>query len=268
MVVGMALSAVTGVFKAIGKTKKATWGAMKGAYGAAKGAAGPMGAIASALKVFAPIMKVVNALFKFLGATILKTVLPAMRPLLEMLASPIMLALMEDIGKIIGIALIPAFEVLTTVLKVVAPVLKNVTEFFLKNKSALTALILVISPLLGILLLLKNSWGSITGVLKTAANGFIWFVNAIIKGINLLMNSITFGLWGDIPILPSLQHGTSSVPRTGPYLLHKDEAVITAKDNRKGRGEIHVHIDLRNAVVDNVDRLSQKIAEAVLIQIG
>lgn len=58
------------------------------------------------------------------------------------------------------------------------------------------------------------------------------------------------------------------VPRTGPYILHAREEVIEANKRGRGRGEIHVHIDLRNAVVDNVDRLTQKIAEQVLIQIG
>ena len=56
------------------------------------------------------------------------------------------------------------------------------------------------------------------------------------------------------------------IPRTGPYLLHKREEVIPA--NRRGSQGITINIDLRNAVVDNVDRLSQKIAEQVMIRIG
>lgn len=67
--------------------------------------------------------------------------------------------------------------------------------------------------------------------------------------------------------LLSYHKGTPYVPQTGAYILEQGEAVISRRDNR-GRGEIHIHIDLRNAVVDNVDNLSQKIAEQVLIQIG
>ena len=287
MAIGMALSAVTGVFKAISKTKKGTWKAMKGAYGAAKGAAGPMASIAAALKVFAPVIKVVNALFKVLGASILKTVLPAMQPLLDMLTSPIMLALMEDIGEIIGIALIPAFEILTTVLEIVAPILKKVTEFFLENEWALNLLILAMSPLLFTLKMLTENWDAIVGVLEIVGNAIVSFINFVIGGVNLLMNTLTAGLWADIPLigqaiaaaatvpegvptkmLDFYQYGTDFVPRSGPYHLTRGEAVVTAGDNRRGKGEIHVHIDLRNAVVDNVDRLSQKIAEQVLIQIG
>ncbi len=63
------------------------------------------------------------------------------------------------------------------------------------------------------------------------------------------------------------QLGTSYVPRTGPAIVHRGEEIIPA--NRRGsRGEITINIDLRNAVVDNVDRLSQKIAEQVMIRIG
>ena len=266
MVMPFILKDVMGVFGPIAKTKKATWKSMKGAMGAVKSAAGPMASIASALQVFAPVMKTVNALFKILGAVILTAVLPAMQPLLDMLTSPEMLALMTDIGEIIGIALIPAFELLTIILKAVTPTLKMATEFILKNKWALIALTLVISPLLGILLLLKNSWGAITGVLKAAGNAFVWFINAVIGGINTLMNSLTFGTWADIPTIPKLHSGINYVPRTQPYLLERGEAVIAK--GKASRGEIHVHIDLRNAVVDNVDRLSQKIAEQVLIQIG
>jgi len=258
---------ITGVFTAIAKTKAKSWKAMKGAMGAVKSAAGPMGAIANALKVFAPIMVVISALFKVLGASILKTVLPAMKPFLDMLTSPIMLALMEDIGKIIGITLIPVFEILTVILKAVAPVLKNVTKFILENEWALNLLILALSPLLFILKNLTNIWAFVCNSLKVVGNAFIWFINAIIDGINFLMNAITFGLWGDIPTIPYLHSGIDSVPRTGPYILEKNERVISAKNN-KGTSEIHVHIDLRNAVVGNVDRLSQRIAEAVLIQIG
>jgi len=257
---------ITGVFSAIAKTKAKSWKAMKGAMGAVKSAARPMASIANALQVFAPIMKVVNALFKVLGGKILVALLPVLEPLLAMLSSPEMLALMTDIAEIIAISLEPAFEILTDVLKISIPILKKVTEFILKNEWALNLLILVLSPLLFLLKLLTDNWDDIAAVLKVVGNAFIWFVNAIIDSINTLMNALTLDTWANIPNVPYLQRGTPYVPRTGPYILHRGEEVIPA--GKKGKGEIHVHIDLRNAVVDNVDRLSQRIAEAVLIQIG
>ena len=73
---------------------------------------------------------------------------------------------------------------------------------------------------------------------------------------------------GFIPNIGGYQFGTSYVPQSGPYHLTRGEAVISAKENRQGSGGININIDLRNAVVDNVDRLSQKIAEQVMIRIG
>jgi len=286
----VAISAIIGpAFQALSKVKKGAWTAMKGAMGSVKSAAGPMSSIMNSLKILQPIMKIISALFMVLGATVLKTVLPALQPLLNMLASPVMLGIMEDLGTIIGIALIPVFQILTATLEVVAPIIKSITGFFIENKDAMNLLILAMFPILGVLKLLTENWTAIWGVLKNVgtfiknvflgawnllinslkfvANGFIWFINAIIGGINLLMNFLTAGLWGDIPSIPLLHSGTPYVPRTQAYILEQGEGVISRRDNR-GRGEIHIHIDLRNAVVDNVDNLSQKIAEQVLIQIG
>ena len=76
-------------------------------------------------------------------------------------------------------------------------------------------------------------------------------------------------IFEEYTLFDTFQHGTPYVPKSGPYHLTRGEAVISAKENRQGsRGEITINIDLRNAVVDNVDRLSQKIAEQVMIRIG
>lgn len=294
--VGAILQGVSGVFNSISKTKKASWKAMKGAMGAVKGASGPMAAIGKALKVFAPILKIVNALFKYLGAVILTMVMPALVPLLEYLSSPLMLSLMHDIAEIIAIALIPGFELMTEILKVVIPVLKQATQFILENKWALDLLILVLFPLLGVIRLLTQSWdnisktlqkvwgvlvnvgnyiknvlinvwNSLTNGLKMVANGFIWFINTLIDGINVLMNAISLGYWNDIGKIPYLQRGTNYVPYSGLYHLHKGEEVIPAHKTSSSNG-IVINIDLRNAVVDNVDNLSRRIAENVLMQIG
>ena len=277
---------LTGVFNAIAKTKKATWKAMKGAYSAAKGAAGSMVAIANALKVFAPIIKVVNALFKVLGAAILITVLPAMRTLLDVLTSPTMLALMEEIGKTIGIALIPAFKALETILKEEG-LIRNVKELALQILGLVGAVLVpgfitgIVNLVGGLVSLAAVIIGALVpiiswlGTLNPSEIARLFYVLGL--GISTLLGIMMGGpiggliaaaAWGiGMSGLLSYQHGTPYVPRTGPYMLHRGEEVIPAKE-RKGKGDVHVHIDLRNAVVDNVDRFSQRIAEAVLIQIG
>lgn len=257
---------ITGVFTAIAKTKAKSWKAMKGAMGAVKSAAGPMASIANALQVFAPIMKVVNALFKVLGGKILVALLPVLQPLLDMLSSQEMLDIMDDIAEVIALYLKPAFVLLKDALKIILPILGKVTASFSKNKGVLDSLLLALDPLLDFLEKFENKWGVISQVLNEIGNGFIWVFNAFINFINLLMNALSFGAWADIPEVPYLHRGIDYVPRTGPYILEKGESVT--EKGKRGRGEIHVHIDLRNAVVDNVDRLSQRIAEAVLIQIG
>ncbi|KKL17965.1 hypothetical protein LCGC14_2480250 [marine sediment metagenome] len=74
------------------------------------------------------------------------------------------------------------------------------------------------------------------------------------------------GAGGLPPGYQQFQFGTPFVQRTGPAIVHRGEEIIPA--NRRGRGEITINIDLRNAVVDNVDRLSQRIAEMVWMKIG
>ncbi len=64
------------------------------------------------------------------------------------------------------------------------------------------------------------------------------------------------------------QYGTSYVPRTGPAIVHRGEEIIPANRRKRSTGGININIDLRNAVVDNIDRLSQKIVEQVMIQLG
>jgi hypothetical protein len=38
--------------------------------------------------------------------------------------------------------------------------------------------------------------------------------------------------------------GTDYVPRTGPYILHQGEAVVTADQNKAGRGDVIINGDM------------------------
>jgi len=231
---------VKAVFTAIAKTKKKTWVAMKGAFNTAKQASGSFGIMASALKSIAPIIRTFNALLKIIGASILKTLMPVLIPFLKVLTDPVMIALMEEIGRLVGMVLVPVLMAFTWVLELLIPVVKVVTDML----------------------------GGISSLLRIAGNGFIWFINIIIGGINSLLKLITFGMFKGIPKIPSLQSGTSSVPYTGLYQLHSREQVIPANEARTKNSEIHIHLNIRDAVIDNIDRFTQKMVEQVMIQIG
>ena len=231
---------VKGVFTAIAKTKKKTWVAMKGAFDTVKQVSGSFGTMVSALRFISPIIKVFNALLKIIGVSILKTIMPVLIPFLAALTSPTMLALMEEIGKIIGMTLISALWAFTWALELLMPVIKIVTDLL----------------------------AGIGGVLRMAGNGFIWFINMIIGGINSLLKLITFGMFKSIPKIPSLQKGISSVPFTGLYKLHAREEVIPANRRDRKSSGITIHIHMDNSIIDNRDKLVQDIAEQVWMRIG
>lgn len=74
------------------------------------------------------------------------------------------------------------------------------------------------------------------------------------------------GIMGPIMPYGSYQFG-GTIPKTGPYLLHKNEEVISA--NKRDRGGITINIDLKNAiVVENYDRFVHKLVEQVMMKIG
>ncbi len=258
---------VKGVFLAIAKTKQKTWKAMKSAFGTVIGAAGAFGTIASTLRLLSPIILIFNKLLKIIGVSILKSLMPVLIPFLKMLTSPTMLAIMEDIGELIGSLLVPALVIFSFVLELLAPIIAAVTGFLVQNKWILGLLMLSLNSVIGIIGFLIWNWELVVSVLRVVGNAFIWFINKVISGINTLMKVLTFGFAKSIPNIPYLHTG-GVVPRTGIYMLQKKEEVIPARNAGRSNGEIHIHLDLRNAVVDNVDRLIQTVTEQVLIQIG
>ncbi|BDI54937.1 MAG: tail tape measure protein [Asgard archaea virus VerdaV3] len=274
----VAISAVLGVaFKALSKVKKSAWNAMKGAMGAVKGAAGPLDAISKIFMFLSPIMKVFGFLFKILGVAIMQAAMPAIQLLIDTFTDPDFIQQIIDLGTQIGLLIValltPGF-------------IQNIKDLAIQilglvNAILVPGFIMGITNLVGGLVALA---GVIIGALKPV---IAWIATldpseiarlfyVVGLGISALLGLMVGGPIGGLIAaaawaigmvgLLSYQKGTPYVPRTGPYILHRGEEVIPA--GRKGKGEIHVHIDLRNAVVDNVDRLSQRIAEAVLIQIG
>ncbi len=105
----------------------------------------------------------------------------------------------------------------------------------------------------------KDLWEAIWKALTRPLEGIFGDPSGGSRAVTPLASLFSF--------LPWLHEGTKSVPYTGGFILEKGEEV-KKKGARRERGEININIDLRNAVVDNVDRLSRRIAEQVLIQIG
>jgi len=260
---------VRSVFIAIAKTKQKTYKAMKGAFDAAKNTAGAFGVIGNTLRLLSPILKIFGifgSLLRIIGASMMKTLMPSFEKLLELLTSDRMLAIMEKIGELLGTILIPALELFMVVLEFLIPAIETFVDFLIENKWILGLLMLSMRSVIGVIGFLIYNWEAVVNVLRLVGNGFIWFINTIIRGLNSLMGLLTFGLARKIPSIPYLHSGTDFVPRTGPYVLERGEQVIS-KGNR-GNGGIIINIDLRNAVVDNVDRLSRRIAEQVMMRIG
>ena len=204
------------------------------------------GVIDFAMAILTPgFIKTLGTLISAITGLVLSIIThPSFVPALKELA----LSFIELVGAIlapgflIGIAVLVAG--LVNLAAVVIGALKPVIEFLASlSPSEIAQLFYVLG--LGIATLLGFMVGSLPGALAAAA---AWAI----------------GMSG----LLSFQHGTDFVPQTGFALLHKGEAVLTAKANRRGRGDIIINIDLRNAVIDNVDRLSQRIVEQVMIQIG
>lgn len=276
----VAISAVLGVaFKALSKVKKSAWNAMKGAMQSVKGAAGPLDAIAKIFMFLSPIMKVFGFLFKILGVAIMQAAMPAIQLLIKMLTDPAFLAqimiLGAQIGELIVALLTPNFinSIKGLILQVIGLANAVLVPGFIMGITNL------VSGLVGLAAVFIGALAPVIDWLATLDPSEIARLFYVVGlGISALLGLMIGGPIGGLIAaaawaigmvgLLSYQRGTDYVPRTGPYWLDRGEAVITAKENRRGRGDIYIHIDLRNAVVDNVDRLSQRIAEAVLIQIG
>lgn len=268
--VGIA-AAIGPAMKALEKVKAKSWKAMEGAMQEVKAAASPMDSMRASLAFITPVMKVIGSIFKLLGASILQSSLDSIKVLLDLLTDPETLTGTQELGNVMGEVVIPVVQALTSVFQALGPMIVGVTTFLQENAVAFGILKVAVAPMANLLNLITTNFQAIK-LAWYALSKFLWD----------WANRLTWGLWGklvpwDYSLDPSPRfdpdtryHGGrqygGDIKRTGYYRLHKDEKVIKAGETNKK--EIHIHIDLRNAVVDNVDRLASRIAEQVLIQIG
>lgn len=267
----VAISAAIGpAMQALSKVKARSWKAMQGAIQEVKGMADPMNTIRAALSFTAPILKVIGGILKLLGASVTQTTIVAVEDLLKLLTDEDTIAGTKELGTLIGTVVIPVIEALTLVLSALGPGIVAVTDFFNNNAIALGILKFAVAPMANLLLLLSNNFRDLYNGIRAFINPIIEWVNRVlwITGIRIPELPYMYGVGGAGS--PETYHGGRQyggvIPRTGYYRLHKKEVVTPAGKTKTS--EIHIHIDLRNAVVDNVERLSQRIAEQVLIQVG
>ena len=128
-----------------------------------------------------PLMDVFDAIMP-----ILMPIITAIMDLVKIALTPLMAifkAIMPFIMPLIELAFIP----LKIILGIISPLLEALSPIFklLGN---------VVGPLTPILDLVAKAIGFV-------AKGFIWFINLIIGGINMLMNVLTLGLWKDIALI-------------------------------------------------------------------
>ncbi|KKM06426.1 hypothetical protein LCGC14_1744110 [marine sediment metagenome] len=242
------ITAVMGVaFKALSKVKKSTWNAMSGAMKSVKTAVDPMSAFARLLTIFTPLLKI-------LTAKIMVGLIPAFQKIMKILLSPEVLNLLDLLANLFIMLISPLLDLVIFILP-----------------PLITMFTVILNVLTTIVTFVKNvfirAWDNVLHAIRLVANGFIWFINAIISGINMLMKVLTFGSWRNIPNIKYLHQGTDFVPRTGPYILERGEQVISKKEKRSS-GDTHVHIDLRGAVIGDLDRFSRSILEQVMMRIG
>ena len=301
-------AAILGAFKALSVVKKTTWKAMRGAFNTVKGITTPLNALANVFRWLTPIFKVFSTLFKLLGVSIMKAAMPAIQMIIEKFTDPDFIQSITDLGTEIGelITTLITPELIDGFMNLIILIMGLVKVILTPGFfQAFGSIIKEIAKLIETLLtpdFIETLGKLAIGIAKLATIGLEAFkpliewistvdtatIGRVIYGIGmawaflhgLLTGGFPWGIalgaayataWGVAASgLLSLQKGTPFVPTTGPYLLHRGEEVISVREKKreKKRGDIIINIDLRSAVVDNVDRLSRRIAEQVMIHIG
>ncbi len=274
------ISTAIGVaFKALAKVKKPVWLAMKGAMQSSKNAATSFEGMFKIFMFLRPIMKVIGMLFTLLGAAITRATMPAIKSLIKILTNPDfiekIIALGTKIGELIVTLMTPEF--LTSIGDLILSIINLAAAFLTPGFiAAVTGLISGLVILATVLLkAIKPALDWIATLSPSEMARLFYIVGLMIATLYGFSTAgwigalVAAGAWAvGMAGLLSYQKGTPYVPSTGPYILHKGEAVLTKKENRRGSGDTHVHIDLRGAVIGDLDRFSRSILEQVMMRIG
>ncbi|KKN27826.1 hypothetical protein LCGC14_0860470 [marine sediment metagenome] len=291
------IPSVTKAFQAMAKTKKQTWKAMERVMQEVKSSASSMGIMSSVMGIFGIVTKLALVPLKELTADLVGTdgfieglkslgtvlgelVIESLDPLLGLietfgttfgdtdadaillLGSLVKLSMaFSEIGNLPIYAVMGLFKAALSAFGVET---EGLPTFIDGVTAAIKRLFNVERPGAGLMELRKERyWETYRGEMARGETTLGWeeWVTVFEAELARIAEQRFWAMRG------SFQFG-GTIPQTGMYLMHKKEEVISAGKAGRGRGEININIDLRNAVVDNVDRLSQKIAEQVLIQIG
>ena len=116
----------------------------------------------------------------------------------------------------------------------------------------------------------------LTGAIDAAFGwiGKLWkYISTSVKEFSQAMvvglENITGIDWSGNGVIGTYASGTNYVPRTGPYLLHQGEAVVTAENNKGGRGNIIINMGgvvIRENM--DIDRISKEIAWKISTQLA
>lgn len=148
-------------------------------------------ALALVMKAIEPIVKIISTLFDIFSASLMKGLMPAIKPLIPILIkfAPLIELLGTLFAWFIRIGLLP----LALVVYAIGVAIASVVDF-------------------------------ITGILSLLTGGLIAHTTWLAEW-NKLMLPLLGGL-----ITPGFQTGTSYVQQTGTYTLHQGEAVTTAEE--------------------------------------
>ena len=212
-------------------------------------------------KLFAPIFKPIGALIRVFIAEILIQLLPLMIPIMNnmMKLIPVMRMAGQAVGK---------WVILMGSMGIAIGILYKAGQRFIGN---------VLNRISSAFNYIKNIYN------KTLGNVFSWIIkgfNKVKSGMKDIVNGIIKVIRSFISVInkvpgvdidkPSYIHsGIKSVPSTGLYMLKRHEKVLDQDDaSNIENGGIHIHIDMRDAIIDNRDKLVRDIVEQVVIQIG
>lgn len=202
--------------KETGKMFKAVKGAAKSGVGGITSMMGSlgafsvsMGALDAILKPLEPILKVVGSLFEMMGGAIMKSIMPGLQPLLELIMefSPLFTTIGDIIGTLMLLGLKPLAAILDVILIFIEPLLPFLQDF----ADALDLLSPVFDIIAGVI---KDVF--ITGfyLLARTIAGIIYVVTLGIVDLGAAVDNFFADLFGEDTSTTTTPTYTPSAPTT------------------------------------------------------
>lgn len=163
-------------------------------------------------KQLQPIFDVLNIFIQLIGASIMQTLAPILKSFLEIVTDPSVREVLEIIGKLIAITIIPLFAILGGILEFIGSIIPiDILESFSDILSD------IIQPMFdiiqsGVMVVLEVILWLIWEAFKWVAIGAAVFINIMIDIINFITDCIDvalnfmFGIGFLIPDIPDIPH--------------------------------------------------------------